>query len=350
MNPAPDHRTNNFNGLRLLFAVLVLFAHAFTLAAPGEDPVLIATGGRISLARLAVNGFFVISGFLVWRSLLASASVWDYLRKRALRIFPALIVITLLCVAVLGPLVTTLSAHGYWADPATRAYALNPLWMLRGGVRFELPGVFTDAPITAVNSSLWTIPYELFCYGFVLLRFPLRRAGRMPAVVLGALFIAVALAGLHPWSGSLPHTSFAYDTLTDVLPFFLGGAFIAQLNGERYLTNWMLPAALTALLMADLLWLTQGRLEHMLLPPLVIGLAYLPVRWSLPTQFGDISYGLYLAGWPAQQLLFHSAGVSGWALFGCSLVAAVIYGLLSWHLLEKHALAWRRPVSASAAG
>jgi peptidoglycan/LPS O-acetylase OafA/YrhL len=55
---------------------------------------------------------------------------------------------------------------------------------------------------------------------------------------------------------------------------------------------------------------------------------------------GDLSYGLYIYGWPAEQLVMYlSEGTAAWwQVFAGSLAIALPLAWLSWHLIEKHAL------------
>ena len=99
-------RENNFNFLRFALAVLVLFSHSFSLIHGGDrwDWLYILTRGQVFGGGLAVDGFFIISGSLILQSWLRSLSAGDYLRKRALRIYPGYLVCALLCIFVVGPI------------------------------------------------------------------------------------------------------------------------------------------------------------------------------------------------------------------------------------------------------
>ena len=58
---------NNFDLLRFSAASLVLFSHCFPLVngKGANEPLALITDGQISLGRLSVIIFFIISGFLI---------------------------------------------------------------------------------------------------------------------------------------------------------------------------------------------------------------------------------------------------------------------------------------------
>ena len=133
---AADQR-NNLTALRWFAACLVLYGHAFVFLGLPEPLFL----QWVPLGPLGVYIFFAISGFLVAQSWQRDPSVPRFLAKRALRIFPGLLVCTLLSVFVLGPWLTTLDMATYWRNEHTRGYFTNmALYMT-----YHLPGVFARA-------------------------------------------------------------------------------------------------------------------------------------------------------------------------------------------------------------
>jgi peptidoglycan/LPS O-acetylase OafA/YrhL len=80
------------------------------------------------------------------------------------------------------------------------------------------------------------------------------------------------------------------------------------------------------------------------LPLLTIWAAHANVRWMREFgRHGDFSYGMYLIAFPVQQLLAHKFGsmpvpVFMALAFGTTLPLAI----LSWHCVEKPALAWKQ--------
>ena len=75
-------RANNFDFLRFVPAVAVIFSHSFALLRRDNEnePLMRLTGGQITAGALAVAGFFILSGFLSTKSRLRSPSLGNYLR------------------------------------------------------------------------------------------------------------------------------------------------------------------------------------------------------------------------------------------------------------------------------
>lgn len=138
--PEADHH-NNFDFIRFVAASFVLISHSYPLLGRSDEPfkafVGYETGGEIAVAI-----FFVISGYLVTGSFLRSRSIGDYIRKRSLRLLPALFIVVVLSAFVLGPILSTLSLRDYVLHPQTWYYLRN--CVLYTG--YHLPGVFAENP------------------------------------------------------------------------------------------------------------------------------------------------------------------------------------------------------------
>ncbi len=73
---------------------------------------------------------------------------------------------------------------------------------------------------------------------------------------------------------------------------------------------------------------------------------YLALHPGLPVipaaRFGDLSYGLYIYGWPVEQTVSYlRPGASWWELFLLAMPATAAVAFLSWHLVEKRALSFK---------
>src|ERR1700675_3031668 len=105
---------DNFEAVRLLASLTVLYGHAHALTGIRSPGVFGST-----VQTLAVKVFFVVSGFLVSESWRRDPSVIQYLSRRALRIFPGLVVVSLLSIFVAGPILTQLQLHDYFQNSWT---------------------------------------------------------------------------------------------------------------------------------------------------------------------------------------------------------------------------------------
>jgi peptidoglycan/LPS O-acetylase OafA/YrhL len=332
IRPARERRANNFDALRLVAALAVIFSHSFLIAQGTEanDPLNLLTGNQCMLGLTGVFVFFAVSGFLITQSYEDTRSPWRYLIKRVLRIFPAYVVVLVLTAFVLGPLVTTLPLAEYLQRPEPWNYVLyNSFFDLRV---HELPGVmFVDNPVgLEVNGSLWSLGCEFEMYLMV-----------MALGMLGLLRLPVCFFLLALGMGCI-HFS-ALDVLGGwgwTLSFFASGMILYKLRHKGIFNRWIALAALGGLALSIPL-----RQFILLFPLFGCYLAlYLALHPKLPViraaRFGDLSYGLYIFGWPSEQLVIWLMGghAAWWQVFLGAAVLASTLAFLSWHLVEKRAL------------
>ena len=151
-----ESHKNNIGLLRLLFASLVIIGHAPEMmdGNRSHEPLTMIFHS-LSLGELSVDAFFLLSGYLITRSMIGTGSLSRYLERRVLRIYPAFIVAYLLSVFVLGPFV---HAQPWMELPST----FLRLVMLKNPMSYpgQLPGLFYPD----LNGAMWTISYEFRCY------------------------------------------------------------------------------------------------------------------------------------------------------------------------------------------
>jgi len=330
---AQHRRENNFDALRLLAALAVILSHAFLIAQGTEknDPLNWLTSNQCMLGLTGVFVFFAVSGFLVTQSYEQTRSHWRYLLKRVLRIFPAYLVCLVLTAFVLGPLVTTLPLSEYLHRPEPYNYVYyNSFFDIRV---HELPGVmFVDNPVgLEVNGSLWSLGCEFDMYLMVLLLGVLRLL-RWP--------VCLALLALGMASIAFPDALGFLGGWGWTLSFFAIGMLLYKLRDKRIFNGKLALLALAGLALSIPL-----RQFILLFPLCGCYLAlYLALHPKLPliraTRFGDLSYGLYIFGWPSEQIviwLMHGHA-EWWQVFILATLLAGSLAFLSWHLVEKRAL------------
>lgn len=331
-------RHDQFDRLRLIAAALVIYGHSHALAAAGHDDVdlLLRLTGISYAGEIAVWMFFVISGFLLTMRWQARPDALRYLQNRALRILPGYAVCLLLSALVLGPLVTHLSLTDYLGEPATWTYIAGNLSFL--AMQYPLPGVFEGLPYAGVvNGSLWSLQAEVYAYALLLL------AGLLGLLQPGRFALAVLLGTVLTWLLASQLTQLAPEIPPALGAFALG--VLAAVHARRIPLHGSLPlAALMAFAVATSLDAEAGIRRSLLLlavAALTLWLAYrFPQR---PGPHADPSYGVYLYGFPIQQLWLSALpGLSPLALTVLALPVAWILGLLSWRLIEAPALRWKR--------
>ena len=74
-NTAPS-RSNRFDTMRLIFALVVVVSHSFTL--PDLAGTRAARDVLAQLSELAIQGFFILSGALVYGSWLRTETISRY--------------------------------------------------------------------------------------------------------------------------------------------------------------------------------------------------------------------------------------------------------------------------------
>jgi peptidoglycan/LPS O-acetylase OafA/YrhL len=348
---ASPPRQNNFDALRLVAAVSVIFSHSFLIAegTQNNEPLIRLTGNQSILGLAGVFVFFAISGFLVTQSFEQTGNPLHFLAKRALRIFPGLFMATLLSAFVLGPLVTDLSLGAYLSRAEPYQYVLGNT--LLDQTVHELPGVwFADTPVgLEVNGSLWTLRAEFVMYLMVLM------LGMLRLLTLRMLFLLLAfgMVSLHfNMLDELEKWGWLFQVLSGwawLLGFFAAGMILYKLHHTRIFDGRV------ALLAFAGLALSIPLCQFILLFPafgcyLALWLALNPRLPVIPAaRFGDLSYGLYIYGWPVEQAVMWLTGgrAAWWQVFVIALPAAGAIAFVSWHLVERQMLrlkpASRRP-------
>jgi peptidoglycan/LPS O-acetylase OafA/YrhL len=85
--------------------------------------------------------------------------------------------------------------------------------------------------------------------------------------------------------------------------------------------------------------------QYVLLPPIVIYFGTLSHKlFGWVRRFGDLSYGIYIWGFPIQQAIWYWLHPSPLEMFFLSTLLVYVVAYASWHLIEKRALRLKRPV------
>lgn len=337
-------RNNNFNILRFIAAVFVIIGHMYYIT--GAVPFVVY-GQAVS--TIGVKILFLLSGYFITISYLSDDRPRHLIRyavKRVFRIFPALIFVVVTSM-VIGSFVSTLSFHDYWGSSQTWRY-LNNILM---APRYDLLGVFTDNPYPrAVNGSLWTMPVELFMYVCVPLfcLFHSRFRVLPGSGIILLFFVVTALRFVLPAMGIARVVVYGTDwcAALAILPYYLAGCCYAVFRKYKRLWNIQLATLLMFLLSCSKFGYIINELFFLVIFSYFIfsfGCCENPL-FAVCFRDNDISYGMYLWGFPVQQLLVHFFNSNVSFLWYVLMTVAIVIFLsyVSYVYVEKPMIASSR--------
>lgn len=349
LSSAFSGRNNSMGMLRVVFASLVIVSHAFPIGGWGTDPADDWWHGQADISTLGLLGFFALSGFLVTRSA-RRRDVVQYFWARFLRIYPAYFVVLLVGAFLVGPWFYARehgSLGGYW-----RSHPEGPFTyvLLNLGVEQRQRGiadVWRDLPhgeiseASVLNIPLWTLWWEVVCYVMV---------GGL--AVLGILKLArfvVPLLALVLMAGAtiteyVPEVGWSYaqgKILSLVCIFLLGATLELYADKVPMARRWgLLAIGVVVLTLSTGLFSSVG---YAAFAYLVLWLSvYLPAALHGVGRRTDLTYGLYIYGWPVAMGLADYGVPQAWGYWAFVLMTfalTVPLAWLSWHYIEKPALA-----------
>lgn len=342
MRSCEDDRRNSYDAIRLAAAYLVMVSHGWALLGMLEkDFVWRLTKQGFSASWLGLAAFFSLSGFLIDRSSLNSADWKSFARRRFLRLWPGLAVVIIFVTFVIGPIFSSFGPVSYFSSAQSWLYLAGlSIW----GLRWKLPGSFPGNPLPEVNGSLWTLPYEAALY-FVSwnIRSPSNTWRKLlPFVLFATLLLTRCFAYEEVKGIGFRPMLMSVHRLLDFGLFYLAGSCIQRAWAYRARLWWIFGVLLVVWLFSLGMETIRRPLDFIVLPLGVILLGSIPIPpLDRVAKFGDFSYGVYIWGFPVQQILVHCFGANNLTPFSLAVMGFICVlpiAFASWHLIEKRAL------------
>jgi peptidoglycan/LPS O-acetylase OafA/YrhL len=332
--PEAAHAYNNMGLLRICLALLVIVSHSFELTGGRRSELLVRVFGTMTFGEVAVDGFFLASGYLITKSYMNSRSIGAYLRRRVLRIYPGFIVATCFCLFVVAPLSGAPPIHFSVTEIIRQCYRVAILDYP------EIDGAFRGVLVPEINLSMWTISYEFRCYLLVVV---VGLVGLLRWRYL-LLFLVVVLAIMYVCGFRLSleyHVEQVIGKPTNLLRlcflFFSGSLFFLFDRDIPYdrrgaaICGVCLIVCLFVPRLAEVGFAVFGGY-------LLFWLAFTcrPTPYSCFDSHVDLSYGTYLYAYPVQNLLIYShRSISPWSVLVMGAPIAMGFAFASWWLVER---------------
>jgi peptidoglycan/LPS O-acetylase OafA/YrhL len=335
-------RGNNFDLLRLGLAATVLVVHTYELTAWPE----LAWLSRWLSAPMAMQAFFVVSGYLITMSYERSPSLRDYASRRVRRIYPAYAVVILVCAFGLV-FASSLDWRQYFSIDWLKYVGANLVFL--NFLHPTLPGVFVGHWGEPVNGALWTLKIEVMFYAFVPVMVWAMRRLNAASVLVTLYVLSLAWIAAAAWMAQRTGSAGWLEVgrqLPGQLGYFVSGtALYVWRDAFARHRLWLAIAALAVM------WLPLGLvgvLGPLAIAILAIGFATGPFA-GYTASWGDVSYGLYIWHFPVLQCLI-DIGWFGlhrqWLLPAAAIVTTVL-AFASWRLVERPSLQRRNHYRAA---
>ena len=333
--------------MRLCLSVGILVWHSIIITSDPHFGKEFIEGNFRFIILFMLPMFFCLSGFLVTGSIIKSRSLSIFIFHRIMRIAPALWVEVVLSAFILGPLLTKVSLHDYFYSKKFISYMGN----IVGRVRFILPGVFDGNPGgNTVNLSLWTIPFELYCYIGITILIATGAIYKRSTILSFVISLTIIKAIAPFW---VPHDSTLAGQLLEhpgnpfsgfilVCSFLVGAT--AYLWRDRIPLNFGIFCASIFVFIA----ITAAHLAVFMVPWLI---CYITIYIGMINfgkipffSRGDYSYGIYLYAFPLQQTICYilPAHRNFYVNLMFSLPLTIAMAWLSWNAVEKPILGLRK--------
>ena len=332
---------NALGFIRLVLAIFVIVQHSYALLGHA-DPL--SSIGLISFGALGVNGFFILSGFLITSSWLNSKSLVQYVWRRILRIFPAFWICLLITALIVAPIIIILKGQSLNQNILSEmvGYIFKNLILIIN--QPDISNLTNNLAEKSLNGSLWTLSWEFLFYILLAVGglIGALSKGKWLLIIFTLIYIACY------WIDTCKCTLFLkFYTSSNVaiLPYYFLIGSIGFLFKKHIPDSKIIFALCITLWLLDLKYNSHYPLHPFFLFYILIWLTtHLPFK-SIE-RFGDFSYGLYIYHFVVIQaiLIAFNNQLHPLILLLITLPIAFALAYLSWNLIEKKCMNFKRLV------
>ena len=331
---------NNLDLVRIFAALMVIFGHSFALSFNQEytEPFNYLFPFTYS-GSIAVKVFFFISGVLVTNSLISSGNIAKFSVARFFRIYPAFAFTIVVSSLLIGPIAYQGELSQYFSSSGFKDYITHSLHF---DTQYFIEGVFVgNKDNGSINGSLWTIALEISAY-FVVLSAYIFTGFKNKAIssAICMFVIIMPLTSIEGFNFIIERNSEAF-----LLPSIFALGSLYAINKDKIIVDWKIPLAFFILYKTSYSpYLSQFTFYAGLCTSILYFSTFKTIR-NIKIRH-DISYGIYLWGFPIQQLLNYFYHMDTVTLIFSSAFLSIIAGYVSYLLIERPSMNIGKKVSS----
>lgn len=343
-----DAKKNSFTLLSIVLALMIIYYHCYFIfygpIPPKMDIFSYIFEGE-NTGSIVVAAFCVISGFMITTSIQKSKNIRKYIIKRVKRIFPAYALVLILSALVMSPIISNMPIKDFYQNSSLYLkYIVDNLLLFKNSV-YGIADVFLNNPYpVAINGSIWYIKHQFFCYIYIIPLFFLFMKNKKNNNQLDYkyFFVIILVLTILSYSGSfvgiyrIIKENFGFigifneiESLVKIVYYFSAGVFINIYKEKIIYSKKNILFGLFVLLIT----FRTKMFPYfclILLPYFIIFLGTLKINFKLP----DISYYIFLVGFPIQQLLMQCIKSNIYVYITLSLAISILVGYLIYLIID----------------
>lgn len=339
-----ERKNNIFDYIRIILAIAVIVTHCYPLffGPQSKDPISQNILITSSIAGIAVFGFFIISGFMITQSMVNSKNNRQFILKRLIRIFPALIIMLLLTIFVLGPIVYDGNIVDYFKSDTVWKYFIGNI-NLFGNTEYNIDGVFENNIYpSAINGSLWTLKHEFIAYLFLMILSSckiLKNRKAMLVITIISIFTYILKMNISPIFDWMNYIGFVAEIghFLRLFMYFLIGTTMYLYKDKIKMNFKYFIFACFVLFLGICLNVTDYALI-LSLPYILMYIGTFKFKKNFLGKIGDFSYALYIYAFPIQQLIvfYLKDKINIWLYMFLSVILTSIIAISTTYLIDNN--------------
>lgn len=341
-----DVKNNYFTIISFIMSLMIIYFHSYPLyygiGTPSGDIFSKIFG--YSIGEIVVDSFFIISGFNIYSSLKKSQSDFTFWAKRLFKLLPTLLLCLIITIFVVYPLITKTPFLTLLLNKSIYSRYLIHNIILFFQTEYGIGIMFCNNPYPcAINGSIWTIRYFLFCYIYIYILKKLNILDNKK--IINSIIFSFLIANIFLSTGIFDKQIQDIISLNNKMVFLLDikyfvklayfftiGIFFKQNIDKIIFKKWHIVLMISIWIISSFLNLNNYT-NLFTLPYLIIFVGTQKCKTKIP----NISYTIYVFGFLIQQIVMHhfSYTISFYMYNFICIFSSIIIGLVIYYTYDK---------------